>query len=393
MLLFSSHLCASNLMVLESEFHNQTWYPLSKEVMHAAVVDSFISQVAQSHNFKLIPAMDSRVNQAGHILVNIHLVEQAETIKVSVRWSSLNGATHATSHSQSLNGKHYEGIYNTLEWVGRKAGIEISNQMTGGGTQNHKDVGQLEQVIKNQGDMAAILRELRHAQDGYTELLELKIRHHTSPDQRQTVNSEFDWVSKRQLDLAARLKREEKFEQAYATLRSLSSRPNLNEELKNAVREELYFTLPIYQADIEIAEIGRRAQRYQQEGTLWSRYESIQNNLQNALKNNEHDIKKSGEINRRLDQLAVSIKYLRQSLRVNTISKFNGMRIIIMQYYFESGRYPEVAFLQSELDYYGLKSSVEKTLDTGDEAIFTFTTNDGEIIKMRALHGQVEMDL
>jgi hypothetical protein len=361
LILFSSNLFGSEFMILKSEFNNQNWFPLPKQDMRSAVVDSLISQIAQSYSFQLISNNDSKSESAGNILIIIDLIEKAETIKVSAQWNSINGVSHISNHSLSLHGKLYDEIYNTMELLGRNAGRDILQQI------NNKQVvittvadDKLNKILENQGDIASALKALEKDNDTYIILLKLKLSDLSTKSQQQEITKEFDLVSKRQLDLAARLKREGKFEQAYATLRSLWSRPALDEELKSSVFEELYFTLPIYQSDIELSKIGENSQTYQQDSTLSSRIEKVQTRLEATLKHNEQDINKSTEINQRLDQIMMMSRYMSQAFKAQTISQLSPLRLYISMTYMERNSYPTSAELKEQMEYYDIGFDVEE---------------------------------
>jgi hypothetical protein len=365
-------------MTLKSEFNNQNWFPLPKQDMRSAVVDSLISQISQSYSFQLISNDDSKSESAGDIQIIIDLIEKAETVKVSAQWNSHNGASHISNHSLSLHGKHYDEIYNTMELLGRNAGRDILQQIESKKVVRKKEEdNEFNKILKNQGDISSALKALGKKDDAYISLLELKLSDLSSDSQQEEITKEFDLASKQQLDLAARLKREEKFEQAYATLRSLWARPTLDEELKSSVFEELYFSLPFYQSDIEFADIGQHTLKYHQEGTLWSRIENVQVRLEETLKNNEQDINKSTQINQRLDQIMLNNKYIRQSFKAQTMSQLSGLRPYILMEYMETESYPTTAELKKEMAHYDLDYEVEKisSLNNTNEATYVFKTS------------------
>ncbi|MFT6310457.1 MAG: hypothetical protein ACJAQS_000822 [Porticoccus sp.] len=394
LILFSSNLLGAELMVLKSEFNNQNWFPLPKQDMRSAVVDSLISQIAQSYSFELVAADDSRRSSAGDIQISIDLVEKAQIIKVSAQWNSSNGASHISNHSLSLHGKLYDEIYNTMELLGRNAGRDILQQI------NNKKIvrttdedDKLNKILENQGDISSALMALEENDDAYIKLLKLKLSDVSSERQQEEITKEFDLASKQQLDLAARLKREGKFEQAYATLRSLWSRPALDEELKSAVFDELYFTLPIYQSDMVLSKIGENSQTYKQDNTLSSRIAKVQTRLEETLKHNEQDINKSTQINQRLDQIMMMSRYMSQAFKAQTISKLSPLRLYISMTYMERDSYPTSAELKEQMEYYDIYFDVEEKSSANNEVTYILKEAGRVKATINADRGQVKIEV
>ncbi len=113
-------------LVVSSEFHNDSWFPLPVEQMKAAAVDTALMEISRLQRFAYIYETADSKARNGSIFLKVELVEPAEIARLNIKLHLPNNqGSFESAASVSLDNKGFDGIYTALESLGRKASESI----------------------------------------------------------------------------------------------------------------------------------------------------------------------------------------------------------------------------------------------------------------------------
>jgi len=115
-------------MLLVTEFRNKTWYPLEKNEMQEAAVDSALQEVTLPNAIEFVRKKEQK--HRGILRVIVSLVERASTAKITLLFEAEGVPSIVTSSDISLAGLDHQGIYNALVSIGHGAGKEMGKRLS-----------------------------------------------------------------------------------------------------------------------------------------------------------------------------------------------------------------------------------------------------------------------
>ncbi|MEK6750442.1 MAG: hypothetical protein AABY83_14780 [Pseudomonadota bacterium] len=118
-------------LVLRVNFTNESWFPLSKPEMTAAVKDKLLERLSESGRFHFVEANDTNGKMTGYINVDITLIESIQTVKLTTTLQIPNGATFIASDDDTLSNKDRRAIYDTFSNVGKKVAENLLKKTNG----------------------------------------------------------------------------------------------------------------------------------------------------------------------------------------------------------------------------------------------------------------------
>ncbi|MDH4274657.1 MAG: hypothetical protein OEW08_06440 [Gammaproteobacteria bacterium] len=118
-------------IVMHVNFTNESWFPLSKQEMTAAVKDKLLERLSESGRFHFAEATEKNAALTGYINVDITLIESIQTIKLTTTLQIPNGATFIASEDDTLDKKDRRGIYDTFSNVGKKVADNLLKKTNG----------------------------------------------------------------------------------------------------------------------------------------------------------------------------------------------------------------------------------------------------------------------
>ena len=106
---------------LKAEFRNKNWYPLAKDEMRQAGVDSALQELTKARLLEIVPSKQA----SGQLTITVILVEQASSAKVTIELKRKGLGTLVSSSNVSLLNKNRQQIYKALVNVGKASGIKL----------------------------------------------------------------------------------------------------------------------------------------------------------------------------------------------------------------------------------------------------------------------------
>ncbi|MDQ7002708.1 MAG: hypothetical protein Q9N02_08510 [Ghiorsea sp.] len=267
LLYFQAPLWASPYQVVKLvHIENGDWYPLSKKEMEIAAVDTALSVLTQSGDFKLYEKSKDTLK------FNLTLLGSAETIQLTITFNQQE-VTYVSTASQSVKNLDYQGIYRSFQYVGRHAGEQLNSNLT------------LDKsLVTNQSNdlnpsILEILREVK------------RIGAVAVPGSHaQAFTSIFNE--------AQRLKRNQRYQQARSLFEALIQHSSdQDSDVVKKAKDELIFGIPMY----ELARLSLVSGLVKLQAFA-ARYEDIVYLTRELLANNVHDLQRTVMLNKKLDQ-------------------------------------------------------------------------------------------
>lgn len=310
---------AAPQLKLALEFNNENWFPLEKQIMEDAVVDSAVSQFSEDVDFMLLSPENPDKNLAADLRIITTLIGPAQEVKVLMN-TTMGDRTRQAEAVVPIKTQDYASIFKSFSVAGRSAARKLASQ--------------------------------------FDESLE-----------SSEVSSD-DIEVQKLLNQAAQLKREKKFEQSYSALHLLVKSRELSGDLKESVEEELYYKLPLFQAQHLMAP-QRQMQTPEAINTYYDFIESI---LQKALERNLGAPARQRTLNAQLDTVYQAREQYLKAIRYNDMSRLSMLRTSWHERYAVSGKLSREDLLSSAerlnvdltvTDYESDDEGVRARLETG----------------------------
>jgi len=291
----------------ETVFSNQNWFPLPEHDMKAAAIDSALSVLSEGGHFVLVLDDQGSDERMGTLEFHVSLIEPAETAKLTIILHLPDGPSYISSASTSLHGKDYQGIYEALESIGRSAAKRLNAKLT-------------ESPKKSPGE------PIGTQEPG------------AIPD---------DPAAKGTYEQGQRLKEQLRFAEArdcfekVATINSPGS-----SRWASLSADELRYGLPVFEAKQWLLNVGKSPNDHSHTNHCFIQAEEL---FRQALKENTHDTGRIQELQRYLDEIAISRRAFENAARASAMSRAHHLRIVMLQYFVEMGGWPDENCMKSEV--------------------------------------------
>jgi hypothetical protein len=281
---------AAPLFRLESSLDNNNWFPVEREIMQEVVTDSAISELSSDFDFLLVSANDPRAEEANVLRLDATLIEPAQDIKV-VAEAVVDGRTRQAEVVTDVETTDHSAVVRSLARAGRKVAQQLVSR----------------------------IKPAASARD---------------PTSEEFIETQ------RLLNQAAQLKREGKYEQGYAALRLILSQKGMPAEIRESVKEELDYRLPLYQAE-DLMDTYRELKTPEQARAHYRFIESI---LRETLNQNLEHPERQRKLNQRLDTLYQIREYRLRSMKAQAHSQLAPLQTTVVEHMQVSGSMSEQQF-------------------------------------------------
>lgn len=373
--LFSAAQAAISPLVVSSEFHNDSWFPLPIEQMESAAVDTALAGISASGQFAFLfnPSPEQSKN-TGSLMLKVSLVEPAESAKITIRLSLPNNqGTYVSSTSTSLSHRNHQGIFDALQQMGTTAANELNTSLESASKQQTPNPDQQAirdqiialnlKLIKLNGVISesqfdthntAILQQLgkldtiiskidaHHEYNKrsdieknkkldaiYSEIQKLNVGSNTdnkAPDGNQLTEYDISQLAK--ITKASQLKFAKRFADARTLLDSVSKDRKISDTFRRAVDEELNINLPLYEAEIITNEVSGMFMKYVKNDEYKAKLRYISDLYERVLAHQDLAFNKQIEIRQKQERLNLTT----DSMNTAVIAmKANSMQMLKMQ--------------------------------------------------------------
>ncbi|MEE2733180.1 MAG: hypothetical protein VYA55_20340 [Pseudomonadota bacterium] len=277
--------------------HTGDWYPLSTRDMKAAAVDTALSEFTGTGQFRILPATPPAATPAdGRLDLAISLIGPAEVLKLTAALHLQDQPSYVASVSLDIHGMDYQGIYNAFEFVGRETAKRLNAKL------------QFAQVAQ-------------------------------APTPDREASDLFNQ--------AQALKREGRYHEARARFEALAERTPATQWSALAA-DELRYGLPLYEADNILPDHALQASE-----RLLEQMTNVSHLYRQILADNGDQPQRVVDINQRLDQVALSLKHLRNAITANALSRATTLRILVMEQLMQTGQWPAEKHMRQLLQQQG----------------------------------------
>ena len=303
--------CASSASPIpvrtETIFSNQNWFPLPEHDMKAAAIDSALSVLSDGGHLVLVLRDQKADERTGALELHVSLIEPAETAKLTIALHLPGGPSYVSSASTSLHGKDFQGIYEALESIGRSAAKQLNAKLT---ESLKKPLG--EPVVTQK---PSAIRDDPAAKGAY--------------EQGQLLKEQLRFARAREC-----------FEKVAAMHSRGAAR------WTRLAADELRYGLPVFEAKQWLLKVGSSPNDPSHTDHCFIQAEAL---LRQALKENTHDAGRMQELQRYLDEIAISRRALDNAARASARSRAHHLRILMLQYFMEMGGWPDENRMKSEV--------------------------------------------
>ena len=357
-------------VIVTSEFDNDAWYPLPIEQMESAAVDTALTRISKTGRFAYLYKTDSVPStNPGALHLKVSLIEPAETAKITIRLSLPDSkGTYVSTSSVSLSNKDYKGIFNALEQLGVDGALQLTMSLESEDSAVPIDVNEKairDQIIKLNSNIISLdntigaLQQSNHNNEVIRKLsaldeLHKKVEAHHAYVRRSDINknkkldaiyqeiknlnigsntdnrpprgdelTEYDLSLLPELNRASELKFEKKFEEARAVLVDVATDQKISSVFREAVKEELYINIPLYEAEIVVNDTSSLFMRYLKNDEYKSKLQYAGYLYDSVLTQPDLSFKKRIEIRQMKDRLNLtsdSMNSAATALRENSIN-------------------------------------------------------------------------
>lgn len=291
----------------ETVFSNQNWFPLPEHDMKAAAIDSALSVLSDGGHFVLVLGDQKADERTGTLELHVSLIEPAETAKLTITLHLPDGPSYVSSASTSLHGKDYQGIYEALESIGRSAAKRLNAKLT-------------ESPKKPPGE------PIGTKEPG------------TIPD---------DPAAKGTYEQGQHLKEQLRFAEARECFEKVAAMDSPGaSRWSSLATDELRYGLPVFEAKQWLLNVGKSPNDPSHTNHCFIQAEAL---FRQALKENTHDAGRMQELQRYLDEVAISRRALENAARASARSRAHHLRIVMLQYFVEMGGWPDENRMKSEV--------------------------------------------
>lgn len=279
-------------VVLSTFFENLQWFPLTKEEMRKAAVDTALQELTRANIVELVGEEEVL---AGRLSIEVALVERAETCKVTITFTALKLPSLVTTASVSLKDRDHDGIFQAMSQAGREAGRKMKARL-------------LLAVPPDPADKA----------------LELML------------GKDWDNMATGQLYSKAQdLKRLKRFDEARELYKSVASRKDRgSQQWKRLSDDELAYGLPLFQAQHEL----REAAEHRRKADL----AKVEKLCREVLEKNPGNEARQAEANRCLD----TVEQLKMAMgmvdREEIKSRVRTLQVAMVSHFMETAAAPSL---------------------------------------------------
>lgn len=409
-------------VVIVSEYKPGSWQPLPADKIEQAAVYSALQEISVSKHFAFFQNKPKGI-VAGELIINVTLVEAAQTASVNISLALPNQATIYTTHSASLKNLYYDGIYNQFKLAGKVAGekliiaynkkypstkkvhtdkivVNTINRLDKRLTEINKMVFQQTNIIntiKNESRLKAVIKEYNKIERVFLALEKQDSKLDTIINEVSQINKKIDQTPVTQVNVnqkyilenavtgqssipqpgkkgiddakaqglysrAQKEKRNSKYHKAEKLLtKALGLRTS--PELKTLISDELFYHLPLFEAQAIAINLGRDFQKYSSQNKHTKMLNRIRSRYEFALANNQNNFQRTLNIQQALDQHINTSRAMSATLSVQARSNFIMIHRQMQERMMFEGQFPDKSVFEKMLVSSRLKHKV-LTYDT-----------------------------
>ncbi|MDH3974617.1 MAG: hypothetical protein OEV42_10105 [Deltaproteobacteria bacterium] len=289
------------MITSETTISSGNGYPLSEKEMKSAVIDRALSEFTENGQFKIIEDKEGKLSQLdGGLKFNIALIGTAEVVKLTVTLQMKNGVTYVSTVSVDLHGMDYQGIYDAFEHVGTEAAKRLNTK-----------------IAMLNGDN--------------------RQREQKSPKPNSEILSIFNE--------AQQLKRKEQYRESRVLFEIVVKESSKAEQQwHNMATDELRYGLPLFEADNLLYKNNMGDPL-----SIRDKMKQVSHLYRQILADNSNNPTRVLEINRRLDQLSISLTALATVVKASSLSRATPIRFKLIKHYSMTGEWPDEITLKKVL--------------------------------------------
>ncbi len=384
-------------VIIKTEYKPGSWQPLPSDKIKQAAAFTALQEISASKRFAFFKHKQEDIRY-GYLLINIHLVEAAQTATVNISLSLPDQATLFSTHSESLKDHYYDAIYKKFQLAGTIAGQNLVNKYLEDAPSTDKIYGNknITQTIKQLSDRITQINDLIIKQnieddDPKYELrlsylltqfnqVNIALENQDSKldsliDEINMMNNKFDQQPAAQVNINQKFILqnpstgksyipspsqkgidEEKAQKLYNNaqqakrnsdyigakkLLNQAYKLRISDELKTLIADELFYHLPMFEAQAQQIELGSNFQQYASNNRHLEMLRHIRSLYEEALAKNQHDFQRVTIIQSALDQHINSSRAMNSVLAFQNKANFTIVRLQMKEARMMLGRYPD----------------------------------------------------
>ena len=290
------------LIITETTISNDNWYPLPLRDMKAAAADTALAELSANGLFEIKKKSAPSQQHDGKLQLDISLIGPAKVVKLTMSLRLKDNPTYVSSVSMDISGMDYLGIYDAFEYVGREAAKRLNTKFS-----------------MADANKAAPKK----------------------PEKGKTATA----VVVSAYDRAQSLKRQEHFHEARVLFQEVvDMSTNAEQHWSEMATDELHYGLPIFEADNLLLNNALRDPL-----VLKEKMEKVEHLYRQILANNTDKPLRVVEMNKRLDNILISRKAMKNALKANALSGAAPLRMMLFEYYMSRGEWPNQAELKNRI--------------------------------------------
>ncbi len=314
---------------------NGNWYPLGIRDMKAAAVDTALAQLTNSGRFIISDHDDTDAS----IHFSISLLGPAEIVKLTIAFSSETSANYIATVSQEVSNLDHQGIYHAFEYIGKEAALQLVAKLD-----LQKVVASPQSSKELKPYILKILKNLETL-NKQTQQIQSQMKSETPKDPAPVIDDK-DFVTI--FNEAQRLKRQHKYRDARVLFEQvINNHTDKDNKTVKLAEDELIYGIPIFQ----VTSLQLDASSHKPE-EINDRFRTIDSLLREILANNKYNIERSIAVNRKLDEVAISLHALDKALKAQATVSANNLRMLLRSEYAIQGEWPDKAFIVEQMQRY-----------------------------------------
>jgi len=434
-------LASVQAVVVTTEYKQGNWQPLPADKIKQAGMYPALQKISASKRFAFFKNKP-KGTQAGQLTINVSLVEAAQTATVNVTLALPGQATHVSTHSTSLKNQFYGGIYRQFQLASEIAGkklidnylkqLPVPEYTVKNKTMMREIAGLNARLIrinnliiqksnnsnisKRELDLKAVVKDLNKIDRVLMALKKQDAKLDVIIDEVGQINTKIDQTPRTQVNInqkyildnavtgstkipaaqnkgadervaqdlynrAQTEKRSSNYTRAEKLLfKALSLQ--VSPELKTLISDELFYHLPMFEAQAIAIELGGDFKKYSSQNKHKHMLSRIRSRYEYALANNQNNFQRTRQIQHALDQHINTSRAMSATLSFQSRSNFTMLHRQMEQQMMMRGEYPDRKGFEDLLGYTRLQHKVisYKTKKYGYNA--SLRTLAGEVVKM-----------
>jgi len=312
----------------EVSIHTGDWYPLPKEDMKAAAVDTALAELTKGGLFSIVAKDGSNKLHLG-----ISLIGPAETAKLTIQVHLKDRPSYVSTASISVHDMDYQGIYNAFEHIGRVAAQRLNDK---------------------------------------TEALVIKPRDDIKAEGSKKKPSPNDKTLQALYDKAQSLKRQYRYNKSRVSFEQVAAATGKgSERLSTLAKDELKYGLTVFEAKQSMVAMGGGGAP----GAMFKSIRNAENLYRQILAENSDNLMRTQEAQSALDNLSVTHNALKNVLRVQTLMAASNVRMMMEQEVMMTGVCPDRKQTSEFAVNMRTDVSIKSVRKKGDEILYDFTEN------------------